>query len=103
MLCLHKKLFSGNINFTVKTMSIRWTENLEIGKLLKQIINQMENYFSVMEIVGPDKRLLAGLGCQVGLTVGYIASAILAYYVTNWRILQVLFVLPGFAFLTYWW
>lgn len=60
-------------------------------------------YFLVMEIVGPEWRLLAGLGCQAGVAVGYMASAVIAYYVTTWRMLQICYALPVVSFLLYWW
>lgn len=54
-------------------------------------------------MVGPKKRSVAGVGCQLFFTFGYIVTAAFAYYIRDWRYLQVAITLPSFAFLVYWW
>ncbi|XP_015524354.1 organic cation transporter protein [Neodiprion lecontei] len=60
-------------------------------------------YVIALEMVGPKKRLAAGMGCQLFFTSGYILTAGLAYFFTNWRTLQVVFTIPSIVFLAYWW
>ncbi|KAK0182728.1 hypothetical protein PV327_000834 [Microctonus hyperodae] len=60
-------------------------------------------YVIALEMVGPKKRLIAGVGCQLFFTTGYILTAGFAYYITDWRILQIAITLPSFVFLVYWW
>lgn len=60
-------------------------------------------YVIALEMVGPKKRLVAGVGVQLFFTVGYILTAAFAYYITNWRMLQVALTIPSIGFLVYWW
>lgn len=54
-------------------------------------------------MVGPKKRLIAGVGVQLFFTMGYLLTAAFAYYITNWRMLQVALTIPSIVFLLYWW
>lgn len=63
----------------------------------------MHLYLPALEMVGPKKRLIAGVGVQLFFTIGYILTAGFAYYITNWRMLQVALTVPSIAFLLYWW
>lgn len=56
-----------------------------------------------MEMVGPEKRLFAGVVCQCFFTTGYILTAFFAYFVKDWQMLQIAISLPGLLFLCYWW
>ncbi|KAL2741352.1 organic cation transporter protein-like isoform X1 [Vespula maculifrons] len=58
---------------------------------------------NALEMVGPKKRLVAGVGCQLFFTTGYILTAGFAYLITDWRMLQVAITIPSIAFLLYWW
>lgn len=60
-------------------------------------------YVIALEMVGPEKRLIAGVGCQLFFTTGYVLTAGFAYLITDWRMLQVAFTVPSIAFLLYWW
>ncbi|PNF24518.1 Organic cation transporter protein [Cryptotermes secundus] len=60
-------------------------------------------YVIAMEMVGPTKRLYAGVVCQFFFTTGYILTAAFAYFIKDWRILQVALSAPGIVFLCYWW
>ncbi|XP_058804844.1 organic cation transporter protein isoform X2 [Phymastichus coffea] len=60
-------------------------------------------YVIALEMVGPQKRLIAGIGCQLFFTAGYIMTAGFACYITDWRTLQIALTLPSVAFLLYWW
>ncbi|XP_028981769.1 organic cation transporter protein isoform X2 [Diachasma alloeum] len=61
------------------------------------------SYVIALEMVGPKKRLVAGVGCQLFFTTGYIMTAGFAYFITDWRTLQIAITIPSFAFLVYWW
>ncbi|XP_049803713.1 organic cation transporter protein-like isoform X1 [Schistocerca nitens] len=60
-------------------------------------------YVLAMEMVGPSKRTLAGVGCQTFFTLGYMLTAAIAYLIRDWRLLQVALTAPGILFLSYWW
>ncbi|XP_049780685.1 organic cation transporter protein-like [Schistocerca cancellata] len=60
-------------------------------------------YVIAMEMVGPSRRLFAGVACQFFFTFGYVLTALLAYLIPDWRMLQLAFTLPSVFFLSYWW
>ncbi|GLG96485.1 Organic cation transporter protein [Gryllus bimaculatus] len=60
-------------------------------------------YVIAMEMVGPSKRLVAGVIVQAFFTLGYILTAAFAYFIRDWRLLQGAVSLPGIVFFSYWW
>lgn len=54
-------------------------------------------------MVGPQKRLVAGVGCQLFFTSGYILTAAFAWFIRDWRYLQIAITIPSIAFLLYYW
>ncbi|XP_043470096.1 organic cation transporter protein-like [Leptopilina heterotoma] len=60
-------------------------------------------YVIALEMVGPKKRMFAGVGVNVFFTVGYFTTGIFAYFIRDWRILQIALVLPSVLFLAYYW
>ncbi|KAJ3635265.1 hypothetical protein MTP99_008185 [Tenebrio molitor] len=60
-------------------------------------------YVIALEMVGPRMRLLAGTGCQMFFSAGYMLTAVFAIYVDNWRNLQLALTVPGLVFFCYWW
>lgn len=61
------------------------------------------SYVIAMEMVGPSSRLFTGVAVQMFFTTGYILVAAFAYYLPNWRHLQVGLTLPGVIFFCYYW
>lgn len=60
-------------------------------------------YVIAMEMVGPRYRLLAGVVCQMFFSLGYMLTAAFAYFITDWRNLQIALTIPGVVFFCYWW
>ncbi|XP_071997094.1 solute carrier family 22 member 2 isoform X2 [Engystomops pustulosus] len=60
-------------------------------------------YVLVAEFVGLDHRRTVGIVYQMAFTVGLLVLAGVAYFITNWRWLQLVATLPNFVFLTYFW
>ncbi|KAI8045775.1 organic cation transporter-like protein [Drosophila gunungcola] len=60
-------------------------------------------YVIAMEMVGPDKRLYAGIFVMMFFSVGFMLTALFAYFVHDWRWLQIALTLPGLLFLSYYW
>lgn len=60
-------------------------------------------YVIAMEMVGPVDRLIAGVVCQMFFSCGYMLVALFAYFIHDWRYLQVALTLPGAVFFCYWW
>uniref|UniRef100_U5ETI5 Putative synaptic vesicle transporter svop n=1 Tax=Corethrella appendiculata TaxID=1370023 RepID=U5ETI5_9DIPT len=60
-------------------------------------------YVIAMEMVGPEARLFAGVICMMFFSVGYMMVAGFAYFINEWRTLQIALTLPGLLFMCYWW
>ncbi|XP_049952003.1 organic cation transporter protein-like [Schistocerca serialis cubense] len=60
-------------------------------------------YVIAMEMVGTRKRLFAGVACQLFFTFGYVITALFAYLIPEWRLLQIAITVPSLIFLSYWW
>lgn len=60
-------------------------------------------YVIAMEMVGPTKRLYAGIFVMMFFSVGYMLTAPFAYYIHHWRWLQIALTLPGLIFMCYYW
>lgn len=60
-------------------------------------------YVIAMEMVGPSMRLFAGVVAMMFFSLGYMLTAAFAYFITDWRWLQIALTLPGVLFLCYYW
>ncbi|KAH8347198.1 hypothetical protein KR059_006564 [Drosophila kikkawai] len=60
-------------------------------------------YVIALEMVGPAKRLYAGIFVMMFFSVGFMLTAAFAYFVHDWRWLQIALTLPGLIFLGYYW
>jgi OCT family organic cation transporter-like MFS transporter 4/5 len=56
-----------------------------------------------MEMVGPNKRLWAGVFWQVWFAIGLIILSGVAYLVRDWRTLQIIMAVPIALYLPYYW
>ncbi|RUS81902.1 hypothetical protein EGW08_010329, partial [Elysia chlorotica] len=55
------------------------------------------------ELVGPDYRVVAGFVLQIFYNLGYLILAGLAYFIRDWRQLELAITLPALLFGFYWW
>lgn len=60
-------------------------------------------YVIAMEMVGPTKRLFAGVVSMMFFSFGYMLTAAFAYFISDWRWLQIALTLPGVLFMGYYW
>uniref|UniRef100_A0A1I8PJ79 Major facilitator superfamily (MFS) profile domain-containing protein n=1 Tax=Stomoxys calcitrans TaxID=35570 RepID=A0A1I8PJ79_STOCA len=60
-------------------------------------------YVIAMEMVGTSYRLFAGVACQMFFSVGFMLTAGFAYFIRDWRWLQIALTLPGLLFMCYHW
>ena len=56
-----------------------------------------------MELVGPKKRKIIGVITGVFFAFGQTLLGVLAYFIRDYRILQLAIAVPGVAFISYWW
>lgn len=60
-------------------------------------------YVIAMEMVGASYRLFAGVVVQMFFSVGFMLTAGFAYFIHDWRWLQIALTLPGLLFMCYYW
>ncbi|XP_054736322.1 organic cation transporter protein-like [Anastrepha obliqua] len=60
-------------------------------------------YVIAMEMVGSSYRLFAGVAVQMFFSVGFMLTAGFAYFIHDWRWLQIALTLPGLLFMCYHW
>ncbi|XP_004534291.1 organic cation transporter protein [Ceratitis capitata] len=60
-------------------------------------------YVIAMEMVGSSYRLFAGVTVQMFFSVGFMVTAAFAYFIQDWRWLQIALSLPGLLFMCYHW
>lgn len=60
-------------------------------------------YVIAMEMVGPTKRLFAGVVSMMFFSFGYMLTAGFVYFISDWRWLQIALTLPGVLFMGYYW
>lgn len=58
---------------------------------------------SAMELVGPKYRVVAGFVIQGFYSLGFMSLAGIAYFIRNWRYLEVAITAPALVFVSYWW
>ncbi|XP_076612371.1 solute carrier family 22 member 2-like [Chaetodon auriga] len=63
----------------------------------------MASYVLLTEIVGVNHRRLVGILFQMFFSVGNLILPLLAYFITDWRWLQVVISVPYILFLSYYW
>ncbi|XP_044024915.1 solute carrier family 22 member 2-like [Siniperca chuatsi] len=63
----------------------------------------MASYVLITEIVGVEHRRTVGILYQMFFSVGILILPLLAYFITDWRWLQVVITAPYMLFLTYYW
>lgn len=60
-------------------------------------------YVIALEMVGPNQRLFAGVVSMMFFSFGYMLTAAFAYFITDWRWLQIWLTIPGVLFMGYYW
>lgn len=64
---------------------------------------QFPVFLSVTEIVGVEYRRTVGILYQMFFSIGNLILPLLAYFITDWRWLQVVITAPYMLFLSYYW
>ena len=58
---------------------------------------------SGMEIVGPSKRVWAGVVIEYFFAIGLVVLAGIAYAIREWKYIEIAVSVPSVFFLLYWW
>jgi OCT family organic cation transporter-like MFS transporter 4/5 len=59
--------------------------------------------FTVMEVTGPNHRTMVGQVVQIWVGVGGVILAVLAYYLRDYRTLELVVNSAGIVFIVYFW
>lgn len=59
--------------------------------------------FAGVELVGPSRRVVAGVGTGIFFAIGQIILGTLAYFIRDYQQLQLTISLPALLFVGYWW
>lgn len=54
-------------------------------------------------MVGKESRLYAGTIIMMFFSAGYMMIGVIAFFIRDWRCLQIVLTVPGLLFLLYWW
>ena len=60
-------------------------------------------FVAAMEVVGPSRRMFTGMGVYFFWCLGQLYLCFLAYFIRNWRYLEIAVSVPGIILLALWW
>ncbi|XP_030828756.1 solute carrier family 22 member 3 [Strongylocentrotus purpuratus] len=104
----HRTLVTCTTAIVVSGTALAFSVNIWMFMVLRMItgaftVGMLQSSFVLAnELVGPSKRAIAGTVIWVHFAVGYMALSLLAFYVRNWRHLQlVVSLLPTILLIIY--
>ena len=56
-----------------------------------------------MELVGPSKRMWAGIIIEYFFAIGLLVLAMVGYFLRDWNHIEMVIAFPNVVYLTYWW
>ena len=56
-----------------------------------------------MELVGPSKRMWAGVVIEYFFALGLLVLGLVAYFIRDWKYIEMAVAFPNVIYLTYWW
>ena len=95
------RFFSGLSEIGVFEIYVVWGIQVAINFFLEIIIKT--SYVAGVEAVGKNYRVICGFIYQLLFTVGAALLGPIAYFVRDWRILQIVISTPCFVFIAYYW
>ncbi|XP_043470044.1 organic cation transporter protein-like [Leptopilina heterotoma] len=101
VICLIIQLISGTIVGLAPNYATFVVFRAILGSTASGVF--IVTYVIALEMVGPKKRIYAGVGVNLFFTIGYFTTGIFAYFIRDWRTLQIALVLPSVLFLSYYW
>ncbi|XP_013411039.1 organic cation transporter protein isoform X2 [Lingula anatina] len=63
----------------------------------------MTTFVLGMELVGPSKRMIAGISIEYFFAGGLIILTMVGYFLRDWRHIELAVSVPSFAYILYWW
>ncbi|XP_069126049.1 organic cation transporter protein-like [Argopecten irradians] len=88
------------------SIACMWSNNFYMYVIMRFLSGSGSNIASMkiiaIEMVGPSWRALAGISTEIAFCVGEVILCGLAYYIRDWRYLQLAISAPGVILLLYW-
>ncbi|XP_071542407.1 organic cation transporter protein-like isoform X2 [Panulirus ornatus] len=97
------------VGLLVASVSITFTTHYVVFLILRFLVAAfgsglfLPNFVILMEVVGPDGRTVMGMLYQVFFAVGFMVLPLIAYFVRQWRNLQLCISVPSALLLLYYW
>ena len=95
------RFFSGLANIGVFEIYIVWGNHCSQNNF-HELFNSSV-HVSGVEAVGKNYRVTCGFIYQILFTVGAALLGLIAYFVRDWRVLQIIISAPMFVFVAYHW
>ena len=97
----HKKIYelpAATTQRKTTEIAIAGIHPLQYTRVITYIICNFSFLFSIhvlaTEFVGPSKRTIAGMGVNYTFSIGYMLLALLAYFIRDWWILELVVSAP---------
>lgn len=104
-----KTLYVSSWLLLISTLAVAWAPSFWVFVVLRFIIGTscagifMSGFVLGMEIVGPSKRVWAGIVIEYFFAIGLVVLAGVAYFIRHWKYIEIAVSAPSVFFLLYWW
>lgn len=104
-----KTLYISSWLLLSSTLAVAWSPSFWVFCILRFIVGLscagmfMTSFVLGMEIVGPSKRVWAGIVIEYFFAVGLVVLAGVAYALRDWMYIEIATSVPSVFFLLYWW
>lgn len=104
-----KTLILSVLALLASSLAVAWAANFYLFCVLRFIVGFscagtfMSAFVLGMEIVGPSKRLWAGVVIEYFFALGLVLLCLVGYLVREWKYNEIILSVPSVFILTYWW
>ncbi|XP_052712009.1 organic cation transporter protein-like [Crassostrea angulata] len=104
-----KTLILSVLGLLASSLAVAWAENFYLFCVLRFIVGFccagtfMSAFVLGMEIVGPSKRLWAGVVIEYFFALGLVLLCLVGYLVREWKYNEIVLSVPSAFILVYWW
>lgn len=104
-----KTLILSVLGLLASSLAVAWADNFYLFCVLRFIVGFccagtfMSAFVLGMEIVGPSKRLWAGVVIEYFFALGLVLLCLVGYLVREWKYNEIVLSVPSAFILVYWW
>lgn len=104
-----KTLILSVLGLLASSLAVAWADNFYLFCVLRFIVGFccagtfMSAFVLGMEIVGPSKRLWAGIVIEYFFALGLVLLCLMGYLVREWKYNEIVLSVPSAIILVYWW